>query len=80
MRVNNQLLREDESSIIPSYKKEIRKKAEPHLNGFVLSLPKQLKYIQLGWRPDFNEEVPMDKWIMPPQPQRYIKYADYDFL
>jgi len=71
MRVNNQLLREDESSIIPSYKKEIRKKAEPHLNGFVLSLPKQLKYIQTG---------PMDKWIMPPQPQRYIKYADYDFL
>jgi hypothetical protein len=80
MRVNTQLLRGDESNIIPSYKKEIRKKAEPHLNNFVLYLPKQLKYIRLNNQASSEEEYPMNKWIMPPQPQRYIRYSDHDFL
>ena len=80
MRVNPGLMSEDDVNIIPSYKKTVRKKAESRSNGLVLSLPKQLKYIRINKRSEIDEEVPMDKWIMPPEPQRYLKYPDHDFL
>jgi len=27
-----------------------------------------------------EEDIPMDKWIMPPQPQGYLKGTEYDFF
>ena len=83
MRVNAGLMRQDDVSIIPSYKKVIRKKTDSRSNGLVLSLPKRLKYIRINKQSEIDEEVPevpMDKWIMPPEPQRYLKYPDHDFL
>ncbi len=29
---------------------------------------------------DSRDEIPFEKWIMPPQPEGYIKSNEYDFL
>jgi hypothetical protein len=70
----------DDLTIIP-FKKVIRKNREVQSNNFSLSVSKRIKHLpQIKNWPDPEEEFPVDKWIMPPQPQRYLKGSDHDFL
>ena len=70
----------DDISLIP-YKKVSRKKQELRTNIFSLSASKGIKIIpKIKVQPDADEGFPMDKWIMPLQPERYIKCSDNDFL
>jgi hypothetical protein len=70
----------DDINVIP-YRKVLKKKREFPPNGFLLSVSEKVMHIQqIKNQSDSEGEIPMHKWIMPHQRQRYLKYSDHDFL
>jgi len=50
-------------------------------NGFSFPIYKGVKKdIEVKKQIEDQEEFPIEKWIMPPQPDSYLKYSDYDLL
>ena len=80
MLMDTNLARVDDSIPVIPFKKIQRKKREPRPVGFLLSAPKELKYIPLKHLLDEEDEFPIHKWTTPPEPHRYLKYPDHDFL
>jgi hypothetical protein len=74
-------MREDDDIDVIPYKKVLRKKSEIRINSFSLPGSKKVKNIPQikNWH-DPEGGFPMNKWIMPLQLQRYLKYSDHDLL
>ena len=70
----------DDTDVIP-YKKMLRKKSKIRINSFSLPGSQKIKNIpQINNWHDPEGEFPMNKWIMPPLLQRYLKYSDHDLF
>lgn len=68
-----------EINIIP-FKKIVMKKNRPEKIGFCFYLNRQKNMPRQISLPDDPQELPVDEWIMPVQPQGYIKCRDKDLL
>ena len=80
MLLDTNLARVDNDIPVIPFKKIVRRKREARPAGYSLSASNELRYIPLKSTADEKEEFPMHKWIMPPEPQRYLKYPNHDFL
>ena len=76
----------DEIEFVP-VKKILRKKHQFMFHGFSRAGIKSGKQFSDATLPgiiiEYNrsvDEIPIEKWTMPPQPQAYIKYYGNDFL
>jgi hypothetical protein len=74
-------MRGDEDMSVMPIKKLLKKKPGLRTNVFSLPVSKKIRHISHIKNPPCpGEEFPMDKWKMPPQPQRFLKFSDYDLL
>jgi hypothetical protein len=70
----------DDTNVV-AFKKVLNKRPRLQSNGFSLPVHRKIKKpFEIKSSRQQQEEYPMDKWIMPPQPQSYLKYADHDYL
>lgn len=68
----------EDINIIPFNK--VLKKKPPEKSGFFFNLNRQENIPGVMKLPDDQQELPVDEWIMPDQPQGYIKGRDNDLL
>jgi hypothetical protein len=69
----------EETDILP-FKKIVKKKNRPEKIGFCFYLNRQKNMPRQISLPVDPQELPVDEWIMPVQPQGYIKCRDKDLL
>ena len=70
----------EDINMIP-FKKVLRKRYRPENTRFSFYLNKQIKNLPPDMSlPDEQEEFPVEEWIMPTQPEGYIKSRDNGLL
>jgi hypothetical protein len=69
----------EDIDIVP-FKEVVKKKDPPEMSDIPFFPKRRVNSPRETRMPDEQAELPVSEWIMPDQPQGYIKGRDYDIL